>query len=569
MKRNELLVKSTQVVCKEGVVAAGHKLTAKAGIETLERGGNAVDAAVAAQFVAAVAEPAMCGVGGHGFLAVHSAETGEEDIIDWQTKLPQGVHDDMFELEEGVAGVFGWRKVKDNAQSVGYLSAETPATVQAMWETHKRHGRLPWDELVHPAVVLAAEGIPVDSSLERITAASLAELRRYPETAKIFLRDGLPLREGNFFTPGDVLVQSDLAGTLSRIAQEGVSGITKGEIPAAIEREMAAHGGIITAQDVADCFPRTHQEPRYTYRGYEYISGGCPVLVEALNILECFDIPSLEPDHPTYRHLMIEAMRRAWMDCLTHMGDPDYMPTPSTGIRSKRFAQERAATIRPNRASCDLEPGDPWLYEPNARLPGDRRARRPDNSPGTSHTTRICTVDRERNMVAVHTSLGLAFGSKVTIPPTGILLGNGVESFDPEPGKANSLAPGKRPLLVVPVVLMFQDGKPFATLSGAGGRRTLGACLHAMVHLVDFGMDMQEAWEVLRLHTELDEVFIDSRMDPALLERLESMGHPIQPVAETLTQPNFGRAVGIIVDEQSGELHAGGDLLPSGAIAGL
>ena len=567
--KNEIVITSTEVVAKEGVVAAGHGITAEEGVKVLQRGGNAVDAAVAAQFVANVVEPAACGIGGHGFLSIYDAAHQATDTIDWQTKLPRGVREDMFELEEGTGGVFGWRKVKDNAQTIGYLAAETPATVQAMWVAHQRHGHLPWQELIKPAIKLAEEGIPVDMGMERSTAANLADLRRFPATAEIFLRDGLPLREGNFFTPGDMLVHKDLGRTLRMIAAEGVRAITEGEIPAALEADMAAHGGIITAQDVAECYPRVHQEPYYSYRDYTYVSGGCPVLVEALNILECFDLGSLEPDHPTYRHLMIEAMRRAWVDCLAHMGDPDSMPVPDEGIRSKAYAQERAATIDLARASSEVLPGDPWRYEPGGRPSGAETLGQPDSRPGGSHTTRICVIDRWGNMIAVHTSLGLAFGSKVTVPGTGILLGNGIESFNPEPGKPNSLAPGKRPLLVVPVVLMSRDGKPFATMSGAGGRRTLGACLHYMVHLVDFGMGMQEATQVLRLHTELDDVFIDSRMDARVLSELEGMGHPIVPVAETLTQPNFGRAVGILLDQATDTIHGAGDFPRAGAIAGF
>jgi gamma-glutamyltranspeptidase/glutathione hydrolase len=569
MLKNKVVITSTEVVAENGVVAAAHELTAEAGVQMLQRGGNAVDAAVAAQFVASVVEPAMCGLGGHGFLALYDAAHQETTVIDWQTKLPRGVREDMFELEEGTAGVFGWRKVKDNVQSLGYLAAETPATVQAMWETHQRYGRLPWPELIESAIPLAEEGIAADTGMARLTAANLADLRRFPATAEIFLRDGLPLRTGNFFTPGDTLVQKDLGRTLRKIAAEGVSAITEGEIPAALEADMVAHGGIITAQDVAECFPRIYQEPHYSYRDYTYVSGGCPVLVEALNILECFDLGSLEPDHPTYRHLMIEAMRRAWVDSLAHMGDPDSMPVPGEGIRSKDFAQERAATIDLERASGEVLPGDPWQYEPGGRPNDAGTAARPERSQGGGHTTHICAIDGRGNMIAVHTSLGLAFGSKVTVPGAGILLGNGIESFDPEPGTPNSLAPGKRPLLVVPVVLMFREGKPFATMSGAGGRRTLGACLHIMVHLVDFGMELQEAMDVLRLHTELDDVFVDSRMDAKVLSTLEQMGHPLVPVLETPTQPNFGRTSGALVDLVTGKIHGGGDLPRQGAIAGF
>jgi gamma-glutamyltranspeptidase/glutathione hydrolase len=169
----------------------------------------------------------------------------------------------------------------------------------------------------------------------------------------------------------------------------------------------------------------------------------------------------------------------------------------------------------------------------------------------------------------VHTSLGLAFGSKVTLPGTGIVLGNGIESFDPEPGKPNSLVPGKRPLLVVPIVLMFRDGKPFATISASGARRILGACLHIMLNLADFDMGMQQAIEALRLHAELAEVFVDSRMDTRVLNALQQMGHPIVPVEETVTQANFARPVGMMVDPFTGDIRGGADPLRAAGVAGF
>ncbi|MFH1928528.1 MAG: gamma-glutamyltransferase family protein [Chloroflexota bacterium] len=569
MLKSKVKITRTEVVAENGVVAGGHELEAEVGVQILQRGGNAVDAAIAAQFVANVVEPSNCGIGGHGFLAVYDAEHQETTVFDWGTKLPRGVREDMFELEEGTAGVFGWRKVKDNAQSIGYLASETPATVQAMWATHQRYGHLPWEELLQPAIELAEEGIPVDWRMSRITAANLADLRRFPATAEIYLRDGLPLREGNFFRPGDALVQKDLGRALRRIAAEGVSAITEGEIPAALEADMAAHGGIITAQDVAECDPLIYQEPHYTYRDYTYVSGGCPVLVEALNILECFDLASVGPDDPTYRHLTIEAMRRAWVDCLTYMGDPAFVRVPDKGIRSKAYAQERAATIDLKRASSEVPPGDPWQYEPGGRPADTITGGQPGPRQDGGHTTQVCVIDGRGNMVTVHTSLGLSFGSKVVIPRTGILLGNGIESFDPEPGKPNSLVPGKLPLHVVPIVLMFRDEKPFATLSASGGRRILGACLHIMVNLVDFDMGMQQAIEALRLHTELDEVFVDSCMDVKVLNALKQMGHPIVEVEEGVTQVNFARPVGVMLDPLTGKIRGGADPLRSTGVAGF
>lgn len=569
MIKSTVSITRSEVVADNGVVAGGHELEAAVGVQIMQQGGNAIDAAVAAQFVANVVEPAMCGVSGHGFLAVYHAESGEATTIDWQTKLPRGVREDMFELEDGVAGVFGWRKVKSNLQSIGYLASETPATVQAMWATHQRYGRLPWKTLIEPAIHFADEGFPIDWRMSTIIASSQAELCLYPETARIFLKDGVPPRPGNFFTKGDTLVQKDLARTLRKIADEGIRAFTEGEIPAKLEADMKTHGGILTGQDMAECLPYVHQEPRYSYRDCTYISGGCPVLVEALNILECFDLASLGPDHPTYRHLMIEAMYRAWTDNLAHMGDPFFMRVPAQGIRSKGFARKRADSINLQRATGELAPGDPWEFEPGGRPPKASEPSLPSPRPGQGHTTQMCTMDNKGNMVTVHTSLGLGFGSKVTIPGTGIVLGNGIESFDPEPGKPNSLVPGKRPLLVVPVVLMWRNGKPFASVSGSGARRILAACLQIMVNLADFGMGMQQAVEHTRLHKELGDVFVDSRVEPAVLNALRAMGHPIVPVEENVVQSNFARPVGVLYDQKTGRLHGGADPMRAAGVAGF
>ena len=567
MTKSHIHVHREEIVAENGVVAGGHELEAEVGVQILETGGNAVDAAVAAAFVAGVVEPMMCGIGGHGFASIYRADTRETEVLNWATKAPLAARPDMFSLEAGTQGVFSWSKVKDDAQATGYLAAEMPATAGALAELLQRHGTMSLAEVLQPAVQLATEGYNVDWRTSYFISNCLEEMRRFPSLGAIYTKDGFPPKAGHLYAAGDRLVLSDLGVTLERIAGEGTAFIYQGDLARQIEAEMAANGGIITAADLADLEPEIEQEPHWSYRDIEYITGVCPVIVEVLNILECFDLKSLGPDHPTYRHLMLEAMRQTWADCLAHLGDPRFVDAPWHGIQSKAYAQEMADTISLDRAATARTPGDPWRYEGRPR---PRNAGGPlvPGSTGAQHTTKVVCIDAFGNMVSLEISLGTLFGSKVTLPGTGIVLGNGMQSFDPRPGRPQSIAPGKRPWKIAPAVLMFRDQDPYATICASGGRRTTSAALHTMVHLVDFDMGIQEAIEKCRVHAEFEEAFVDDRLPDSTIDALRDRGHRIVPVREDFVLGSFGRPAAALIDPGTGRRHAGADAMRSAGVAG-
>jgi len=412
--------------------------------------------------------------------------------------------------------------------------------------------------------------------LSLVTAGNLADLRRFPATAEIYLRDGLPLREYHPHSPwgqGDTLVQKDMAWTMERVGTEGHEVMYKGDIADTIADHMAQNGGIWTREDLANYGPLVGDainDRRYTYRGYEYTTCGNTVLPEALNILECFDLGSYGRDSVTYWHLIIEAMRRAWTDNLHYMGDPRQEGVPAEGMVSKAYAKRMAERIDLHRASQDIKPGDPWQFQDLGLNPDSVVSQGGVKESGVpEHTTNVVTIDGEGNMVTMLTSLSTSFGSMVTIPGTGILLGNGMLAYNPIPGTMNSVRPGRQPFKNPTSVLLLKDGEPFATIAAAGGRRITGALLHIVLNLVDVGMGIQDAVDALRLHCERGPVWVDARMPERLMAALRSMGHDVVAVEESPSWANFARPVGALIDPITKKLHGGGDSLRSTGVAGL
>ena len=548
-----------EVVADHGVVAAGHPAEVAAGLQMLQAGGNAIDAAVSAAFAAGLVEPWNCGPGGHGFLAV--SHRGVTEVIDWTPGAPRKARPDIWELEEGYEGVFGWRRVKDRANEVGYLAAAIPGMVAGLCLAHERGGRLPLAMVLEPAIALAEEGFAVDWRTTYVLARAMETLRRFPAAASIFLPGGRLPQAGSFYTPGDRLFQRDHGRTLRRIADEGPGIVYRGEIAQVIAEDMTRNSGLITLEDLQDFQPLVFQGTVHTYRGFQYTTQNTLLFVEALNILEHFDLSAFGPDHPTFRHLVAEAMWQAFVDYFTHSNGP------AKGLVSKEYAAELAARIDLGKARDTMEPGDPWKYEGRPR-PTTEASDRPRSHGAGKHTTQVAAVDHEGNLVSMIFSLGTTFGSYVVPPGTGMFLGNSLESFDPEPGKPLSIGPGKRLAHSVPAVLMLKGGKPFAGLAGSGGWRITGGLLHLVLNLADFDMGIQEAIEHPRLHCQDGNLYIDQRVGPAVLAELASMGHRVVAVEETVAQSNFCRAVGVRVDPVSGQLHGGADPLHSAAVAG-
>jgi gamma-glutamyltranspeptidase/glutathione hydrolase len=549
----------TQVVGENGVALGGHQDVADAGVRILEEGGNAVDALVAAAFTACVVEPTSTGIGGYGHLAVWMAERQEFITFDSYVRAPGAVRPDMFEVDEslGPALYYGWPPVVGRRNQWGHLAAAVPGAVAGFCAAQELLGRLPLAQVLEPAIECAERGLPVTWDLVLVISSNLERIRTLPHTAELLLRNDKPPDPATSLgTPGDVIDQSDLAETLRRIAREGAAGFYTGAVAEAIEREVVSNGGILTAADLAAYRPKVMREKPMSYRHYRYVTAYDQVGYEALNILDQFDLAGFGPDSVEFRHLMAEALGHAFVDSMTHYGDPEHVKSPVNGLASREFGALRAAGLSLERvAPRPIQPADPWPYENEAEAP--ELIPTEPAYPGVAGTTQVATADREGNMTALCTSLTSGFGSLVLVPGTGVFLNNSMQNFDPRPGLPNSLSPGKMPIFAAPAIVAVEDGKAVFASSGSGGYRIEGGVLHAMVHALDLGMDAQDAIDAPRIHCQGEKTYVDARVPEEVRERLAALGHDL--VVQDLvpgTNP-FARVVAIKADPDSGALQGG------------
>ncbi len=540
-----------QVVAEHGVVAGGHDLVSQAGVEMMQQGGNAIDAGVAAAFVAQLAEPGMCGVGGNGMILIHHAETNETTIFDDVTVAPAGATPDMFEIIPGSGGFYGWENVRDDANIIGHRSVAIPGTVAGLCAALERYGTMSPKETLAPVIKLAEHGVDVDERMALLIAREATYFDRFPHLRTLLLVDGRNPTPGTFWAAGDKLAYPELADTYRAIAEGSSDAFYKGPIAHAISAEMARHDGVLTYDDLASysSLTRVLENKEFReYRGLRYTPGASTIVVQMLNVLENFDIAGMEPQSPTYRHVMLETMRRVWTNHFAFAGEP--------GLLSKEYAGEVAGRIQLDKKSPDLQPVDPRTHQDGNGL---EQAVSGPKHVGQSNTTSLAAVDGNGNVFNILTSLGNSFGSKVVVPGTGIVLNDHMCNFDPVPGRALSLGPSRRPPQGAHVPLFFRDGKPWLAMSAPGARRSMSAVIHVLVHCIDFGMGVQEAIETPRVWAEAlyEEAFLDSRIPEKVQCSLADMGHRVVSM-DADTSGGFGRPTAVSIDS-SGRLHGGAD----------
>ena len=568
MIRHSVEAKIKPLVAEHGVVAGG-SLVAQTGVEIMQQGGNAVDAGVAAAFVAQLAEPGMCGVGGNGTILVHHADRGETTIFNDGPFAPASATPDMFEVLPGSGSFYGWANVRDDANIIGHSSVAVPGTVAGLCAALERYGTLSLKQVLAPAIELAEKGVNVDQRMTMIIAREMKNFRRFPLLGALLLVDGLPPNPGTFWEPGDKLVYPELADTYRAIAENGADAFYKGPVAHAIAAEMSRHGGILTYEDLATYRSEIRvlqDEDFLTYRGLRYTPGSSRVVVQMMNVLENFDLASMEPDSPTYRHLMLEAMRWTWVNHFAYALEP--------GLLTKEHAGEVADRIRLDQATHDVQPLDPQPYQGPARpfggpSTGSVRAGTDPKLVGGTNTTTLAAADRQGNVFNILTSLGNAFGSKVVVPGTGIVLNDHMCSFDPIPGRTLSLGPTRRPARGTHLPLFFRDSKPWLAMSASGARRSMSSVFHVLVHCIDFGMEVQAAIETPRVWAEAlyQEAFLDSRIPRNTRKALTDMGHRVVHM-DPVTSGGFGRPTAVSIDE-SGRLHGGADPMYATEVAGF
>jgi gamma-glutamyltranspeptidase / glutathione hydrolase len=561
--RTSLNVSRDLAVAPRQMVAAKHPWAVDAALDVLDRGGNAVDAAVTAAFSVAVVEPWMSGLGGGGFMTIQMA-SGERAVVDYFSRAPRQARPDMYELTQSFSATgVGFGGVKDEANAYGPLSVATPGMVHGMATALQRFGTRDLAETLAPAIRFAEEGFPIDWYQGMLIASELDVIRRDAETSRIFLTDGIPPAPA-FGKPTPKLKQPDLARTLRRIADNGPDGFYRGEIAERVASHVQSLGGILTVEDLAE-FAATVVEPlMMRYRDAElvllpYQSGGTTI-GEAFGILEGFDLAALGHNSARSLHLIIEASRRGTADRLAYLGDPEFVSIDWPRLTSAAYATERRAEIDCRRAS---KPG------PGARITGDMPATlATGRNADEGCTTHLSVVDAAGNMVSVTQTLTLIFGSGVTVPGTGVLLNDNMNLFDPRPGFANSVAPRKRPASSMAHVIAVRDDRPVLAVGAPGGRRIMDTCLQMTLDVLDFELDIQATCASPLIDASGPELLVDDRLPRRTRQTLREMGHDVVDATVSFSPRHFASPTGVMLDPHTGLRLGGADPFGYGIAGG-
>jgi gamma-glutamyltranspeptidase / glutathione hydrolase len=498
------------VEAEHGMVVSAHRLASEVGVRILAAGGNAIDAAVAVGYALAVVDPCCGNIGGGGFMLLRLAD-GRESVINFRETAPAAATASMYLDATGQPIV--------DLSRYGYRAAGVPGTVMGLDRVATKYGRLPLAALIAPAVALAREGFALSRADTDILDARADRFGKDPAAAKIFLRP-----DGSRLEPGDRLVQADLAATLELIAQQGPKAFYEGPIAPAVEKASRENGGMLTAGDFA-AYTVTETAPlTCSYRAYVLVSvpppsSGGATMCEILNVLEGSDMAALGFRSVPSVHLMVEAMRRAYLDRDTYLGDPAFASNPLERLLSKSYA----ASIR---AEIEAGGGQPPAV---AQSPAEK-----------AETTHYSVVDGEGNAVAVTYTINGSFGANVIPPGTGFFLNNEMDDFTVKPGtpnlyglvqgEPNAIAPGKRPLSSMAPTLVEKDGRVVLVLGSPGGSRIITTVLETIMDILDYGMSPQEAVDAPRLHHQgqPDEVYFEGSGLPVdTIKPLAEMGYKL------------------------------------------
>jgi gamma-glutamyltranspeptidase/glutathione hydrolase len=496
----------------KGMVATQEAIATQVGVRILKKGGNAVDAAVAIGFTLAVTLPQAGNLGGGGFMVAHIAKTGETIALDYREMAPALATRDMYLDDSG--------NPSTERSQFTHLSVGVPGTVAGLSYALKKYGTLTLRQVMAPAIRLAEKGIRVKAPLAYSLSENDKALRRWPETAKIFLKP-----DGSFYQPGDLLVQKDLAGSLKKIAKDGPKAFYGGTIGEKLVEEMKKHDGLITLQDLENYRVVLRKPVRGTYRGYDVVSMPPPSsggihLIQMLNILEGYPIRSLGAGSAETLHLLAESMKLAYADRSHHLGDPDFWKVPVQGLTSKAYAENLRKLIQSDKAqpSKEILPGTPPPYE----------------SPETTH---FSVMDRAGNAVSNTYTLNFSYGSGIVAAGTGILLNNEMDDFSSKPGtpnayglvggEANAIQPAKRPLSSMSPTLVFKAGKPIVATGSPGGSRIITTTLQFLLNVLDHKMKIDSATLAPRIHHQWqpDWLEMEPGFKPDTLLSLAEKGH--------------------------------------------
>jgi len=525
---------------KHAMVVSQHELASRVGIEILKKGGNAVDAAVAVGLALAVVYPEAGNIGGGGFMVIHDSK-GANHAIDYREMAPAAAFRDVFVGSDG-------KLIKgEGSSTIGYRASGVPGTLAGFELAFKKYGsgKVKWNELVEPARRLAANGYVLSYRLARLFRDYSEGLSKYPESKRIFLNNG------KFFNEGDLFKQPDLAATLGRVERFGAREFYTGRTAQLIAADMKANNGLITLEDLKNYQAKEREPLIGSYRGHKIISmpppsSGGIVMLEALNILEGYNVAKMQYNSAEKYHYLAEAMRRAFADRAEFMGDPDFADVPTEALVSKSYAAKRRESIQKDKASNSKEigHGEPTGHE-------------------SMDTTNFAVVDKDGTMVVNTYTINDLYGSQVTAKGTGILLNDEMDDFAARPGEPNmfgliqgernAVKGGKRPLSsMTPTIVLRPDGSVWFGVGARGGPRIISAVLQTVINVIDHKMDIQAAIDAPRIHHQWlpDQLTTEPvGFSPDTTVILKAYGHK-------LASGWVASATGLMIDEKGTRLGA-------------
>jgi gamma-glutamyltranspeptidase / glutathione hydrolase len=527
---------------RHGMVVTAGDQASEAGIEMLRRGGNAVDAAVAASFAISVIRPQSTGIGGGGFFLLYLAQKKETVAVDFRERAPLKASRDMF-VRDGKA-------VPDLSRN-GPLAVAVPGLVAGLVEVQKKYGTMSLKEVIAPAIRLADEGFPIYPQLAGAITYRTKILGDSPVTRAIYFRDDRPLHEG------ELVIQKDLARTLREIAKKGKDAFYKGRVAKAIVSEMKAKGGLVTQEDL-DAYRVLYRTPLLSaFQGVQIHampppSSGGVLIQQMLNVLSGFPLPEFGFHTPKAMHLLTETMRLGFHDRARYLGDTDFVQVPIAMLASDDYA----ASLR---SKIDLTKATPSATVPTAK---------PGKTESTS-TTHVSIIDKEGNAVATTQTVNLYFGSGVMVPGTGVLLNDEMDDFsaqvnDPNAfgligeNEANTIAPRKTPLSSMSPTIVTRDGKVILVTGSPGGSRIISATLQVLLNVLAYNLSLPDAMFAPRIHHQWfpDELLVEAKKDSqpeGLVEALRQLGHKVTVVEDTGDgRTPFGNVQALHVDISSG-----------------
>jgi gamma-glutamyltranspeptidase/glutathione hydrolase len=545
---------STEPVhAQHGIVVSIHELASRAGVEIMQAGGNAVDAAVATGFALAVVHPPAGNIGGGGFMLVRMTD-GKTHFIDYREKAPMAATAGMYLDKQG--------NVIAGASEFGYKSIGVPGSVAGMVYAEQKYGKLTLRQVMAPAIRLAREGY----ALSWGEARDMREdhyLGRFPESHRVFQRDG------NYYQPGEIFRQPELARTLELIAAKP-DDFYHGALARELAAAMQKGGGLITIDDLAHYEVKEREAVRGSYRGYEIISSPPPssggtVLIESLNILEGYDLAKMGNRSAQAIHYTTEAFRRAFFDRAEFLGDPDFSKIPVAQLIDKKYGAAWRDSIDATHASASQELKRPGIFaELEEYATAHPEAVAHHESPYTTHYS---VVDAEGNAVAVTTTINDWFGSRVTAEGLGFLMNDEMDDFTAKPGvpnsdgliqgTANAIAPEKRPLSSMSPTIVVRDGKTFLVLGSPGSSKIITTVANVLMGVVDYKMNIQEAVNAPRFHNQWmpDVLNLEQWFSPDTVQVLQKMGYHVEIGLHAGNEvfPYWSDAECIAIDPNSGE----------------